>query len=213
MLLEAPPPLRHISSTPISLGSASTMLDKYMENSETYAHLHPDAMITPEGVTFNAQGGALGNPLMHHLRRVAAGLRGEYLEPDLSLEDIDDDQQNATADITVTTGGKKLGKKSKAAGEEDWQSMSEYQAEQGGIEIGDVGDRTYVVQQGGEEPAVQVTGSKGKESKKRKEQADDAQAGANGHMDKAARKKAKKERDAQRKRDKAAAAAQSNKSD
>lgn len=204
MLLEAPPPLRHVSSTPISLSSASTILDKYMQNSETHAHLHPDAVITPEGVTFNAQGGALGNPLMHHLRRVAAGLRGEYLEPDLSLDDVDDDQQGAVADIAVTTGGKKLGKKTKAAAaaEEDWQDMAEYQAEQGGIEIGEVGDRTHVVQEGGEEPEIQITGSKGK---KRKDQTDDAQAGADGEVDKAARKRAKKERAMQRKRENAAA--------
>ncbi|RMZ74142.1 hypothetical protein GMOD_00005001 [Pyrenophora seminiperda CCB06] len=82
--------------------------------------------------------------------------------------------------------------------------MAEYQAEQGGIEIGDVGDRTHLVLQGGKVPAVQVTGSMGIQSKKRKEQADDAHAAAIGDVDKAVRKKAKKERDLQRKREKAA---------
>ncbi|KAG9377855.1 hypothetical protein A1F94_010971 [Pyrenophora tritici-repentis] len=88
MPLEAPPPVRHVSSTPMSSTSASAMLDKYLKNSEIHAHLHPDAMITPRGVTFNAQGGALGNPLMHHLRRVAAEQRGE--EPDTRKEHVDD---------------------------------------------------------------------------------------------------------------------------
>ncbi|KAA8627270.1 hypothetical protein Ptr902_08701 [Pyrenophora tritici-repentis] len=105
MPLEAPPPVRHVSSTPMSSTSASAMLDKYLKNSEIHAHLHPDAMITPRGVTFNAQGGALGNPLMHHLRRVAAGLHGEHLEADLSLLDLHDDHHHHVADIAPEQRG------------------------------------------------------------------------------------------------------------
>jgi len=197
MLLEAPPPRRHISSTPTSLASASSILQKYLQNSETHAHLHPDALITPDGVTSNAQGGSMGNPLMHHLRRVAAGLRGEYLEPDRTL-DVDEEEEDA-AGASTGTGGKS------AAAIEDWQDMAAYQAEQGGIEIGEVGERTNVVQDGVEEPEVQS-----KEKKKRKkDQVDGEQAPAHGKLDKEARKKAKKERDLQRKRENAARAKKS----
>ncbi|KAI0583120.1 hypothetical protein TUN199_03155 [Pyrenophora tritici-repentis] len=121
MPLEAPPPVRHVSSTPMSSTSASAMLDKYLKNSEIHAHLHPDAMITPRGVTFNAQGGALGNPLMHHLRRVAAGLHGEHLEADLSLLDLHDDHHHHVADIASTP-------------EDGLQGMADYQPEQRGEE-------------------------------------------------------------------------------
>ena len=139
----------------------------------------------------------MGNPLMHHLRRVAAGLRGEYLEPDRTL-DVDEEEEDA-AGASTGTGGKS------AAAIEDWQDMAAYQAEQGGIEIGEVGERTNVVQDGVEEPEVQS-----KEKKKRKkDQVDGEQAPAHGKLDKEARKKAKKERDLQRKRENAARAKKS----
>jgi hypothetical protein len=200
MILEAPPPRRHISSAPISLSDASSILEKYLSNSETHPHLHPDATITPEGVSFNAQGGAMGNPIMHHLRRVAAGMRGEYQEPDRAL-DLEDEQQNVTADVTITGGLKKQSKKA-AGAEEDWQDLAAYQAEQGEIEIGEIGDRSNVVQEGGEEPRVQST--KSKDKKKRSNEQVEEQGAASGQIDKEARKRAKKERDQQRKKDKAA---------
>ncbi|USP75375.1 hypothetical protein yc1106_02649 [Curvularia clavata] len=194
MLLEAPPPRRHISSAPVSLSATSATLDKYLQNSETHAHLHPDALITPDGITFNAQGGAMGNLLMHHLRRVAAGLRGEYLAPDKSL-DVEEEE-------AAGAGAKGNGS---AAADEGWQDMASYQAEQGAVEIGEVGDRTNVVQEGGEEPQVQT-----KDKKKRKKgQAEDEKVLAEGEVDKEARKKAKKERDLQRKRENAAKAKKS----
>ncbi|EMD85104.1 hypothetical protein COCC4DRAFT_153758 [Bipolaris maydis ATCC 48331] len=197
MLLEAPPPRRQVSSVPVSLNDASAVLEKYLQNSETHAHLHPDALITPDGVTFNAKGGAVGNLLMHHLRRVAAGLRGEYLEPDTTLE-AQDEALDAAAD----------GEGSKNTGaDQEWQDAATYQAEQGGIEIGDVGNRTNVVQEGEQEPPVQINGTK----KRKQDQAHDhsQQSPPDGQVDKDARKKAKKERDLQRKRDNAAKAKKS----
>lgn len=200
MILEAPPPRRHISSAPISLSDASGILEKYLSNSETHPHLHPDATITPEGVAFNAQGGAMGNPIMHHLRRVAAGMRGEYQEPERAL-DLEEDQQDFTADVTVSGGKGKTGKKA-AGADDDWQDLASYQAEQGDIEIGEIGDRTNVVQEGGEEPQVQSP--KNKDRKKRKNEQAEEPVVADGQIDKEARKKAKKERDQQRKKEKAA---------
>jgi hypothetical protein len=196
MFLEAPAPRRHISSAPVSLDAASAIVSTYLQNSETHAHLHPDANITPEGITFNAQGGAMGNPLMHHLRRVAAGLRGEYLEPDKTLDEEENGVQDG-APAGVVLGSKKPGKgrKEYAAVEEDWQDMASYQAEQG-IEIDELGPRTNVVQEGGEEPEVQAP-SEGK--KRKKDQVE--QGDADGKLDKAARKKAKKERDQQMRRE------------
>jgi hypothetical protein len=196
MLLEAPPPRRHISSASVSLSTASAILQKYLQNSEAHAHLHPDALITPDGVTFNAQGGSMGNPLMHHLSRVAAGLRGEYLEPERTLDAEEEEEGEGKDSVAGGQGGKG------AAVQEDWQDMASYQAEQGGIEIGEVGDRTNVVQEGGEEPEVQSKDNK----KRKKDQADGQQAPADGQMDKEARKKAKKDRDLQRKRENAAKA-------
>jgi hypothetical protein len=127
-------------------------------------------------------------------------MRGEYQEPDRAL-DLEDDQQNVTADVTVTGGLKKQSKKA-AGAEEDWQDLAAYQAEQGEIEIGEIGDRSNVVQEGGEEPRVQST--KSKDKKKRSNEQVEEQGAASGQIDKEARKRAKKERDQQRKKDKAA---------
>ena len=147
----------------------------------------------------------MGNPLMHHLRRVAAGLRGEYLEPDKTLDEEEDGVQDGAPAAGVVLGSKKPGKGRKefAAVDEDWQDMASYQAEQG-IEIDELGPRTIVVQEGGEEPEVRASegsGKEGKEGKKRKKEQVDEEGAVDGKLDKAARKKAKKDREQQEKRE------------
>ncbi|KAI8935820.1 hypothetical protein NX059_007337 [Plenodomus lindquistii] len=195
MSLEAPPPSRPISSVPISQSTASRILDAYLSNSEAHAHLHPDALITPTGVTFSSHGGPMGGVVMHNLRRVAAGLRGEYLEPEKTPEP-EGEEGIAGAEVGGKGGAgvKGVNKKTRKGGEEGWLD-AEVAAEQGdGLVTGDVGDRTNGVVDGGEEPEVQVTGEKRKA----------AGESGDGKMSKEARKKAKKERDLQRKRDKEA---------
>lgn len=194
MSVDAPPPSRHISSTSISVAAASQMLDTYLRNSELHPHLHPDALITPTGVTFSSHGGPTGGVVMHNLRRVAAGLRGEYLEPEPTPEP--EEEQIAEEFGSGGRGGKKDKRKRSAAVDvEGWQDKEEYEREEGGIEIGEIGDRVNVVQDGGEEPEVEVTdGTSGKKRRKGEEGGDEK-------LDKAARKKAKAERNLQRKRD------------
>ena len=38
--------------------------------------------------------------------------------------------------------------------EEDWQDLEEFQREQGGVEVGEIGDRSNFVEDGGAEPPV-----------------------------------------------------------
>ena len=83
---EALPPYRHLSSNPITAEHASSIVATYLANSESHAHLHPDALITPTGVQFSSHGGSTGGVVLHNLRRVAAGLRGEHLDPEPSPE-------------------------------------------------------------------------------------------------------------------------------
>lgn len=186
MVPDAPAPHRLVSSKPVTTADASTMLQTYITNSETHPHLHPDALITPTGVTFSSHGGPTGGVVMHNLRRIAAGLRGEYLEPEPTPE----------PEVEEGAEGEKpwKGNKGKAKGtkttftdkvEVEWQDKEAYEREQGEVEIGELGDRTNVVQEGAEEPQVEVSGEKRKGDK----------------LDKEARKKAKKERDALRKKE------------
>ena len=74
-----------------------------------------------------------------------------------------------------------------------WQDLSEFEREQGGTEIGELGQRDNFVQSGGEPPVVQVVddADQGDASNKRK-----------ANEDKEARKRAKKERNKEFKRDK-----------
>lgn len=139
---------------------------------------------------------------MHNLRRVAAGLRGEYLEPERTPEP-EEDQDAVTEGLG---NGRKSGKdrkgdrggnKSKSTEDDEWQDMAEYEREEGVVEVGDIGTRTTIVQEGGEESDVQVTG--GAQDGKRKRAAVDSEAVA--QLSKEARKKAKKEKNQQRKRD------------
>lgn len=187
MVPDAPPPHRFISSQPISISEASSILQTYITHSEAHPHLHPDALITPTGVTFSSHGGPTGGVVMHNLRRIAAGLRGEYLEPEPTPEP---EEVEGEAD-KAWKGNKGKGKKTTFTDAEvgvvevEWQDKEAYEREQGEMEIGDVGERTRVVQEGGDEPVIEVAGDKRKGDKLSKED----------------RKKAKKERDAQRKKD------------
>jgi hypothetical protein len=197
MSLEAPPPSRRISSAPISTADASRMLDTYLTNSEAHPHLHPDAQITSTGVSFSSHGGPLGSVAMHNLRRIAAGLRGEFLEPEKTPEpEEDEDQDDFGASLKFT---KKGGKKRS----EGWQDKAEFEREEGVYGVGDIGDRTNVVQDGGEEPEVQITGGpQVGGSKKRKTDAVTVEGEGEEGMSKEARKAAKKQRNKQEKRDK-----------
>lgn len=193
MVPDAPPPHRLISSKPVSVSDASAVLQTYIANSEAHPHLHPDALITPTGVTFSSHGGPTGGVVMHNLRRIAAGLRGEYLEPDLTPEP---EEEEAAGEDRGWKGKKGKGTKTTFTDPEagtvqiEWQDKETYEREQGEMEIGDLAHRANVVGDGGEEPDLELTGGKRKADKDE-----------GGKLDKEARKKAKKERDALRKKE------------
>jgi hypothetical protein len=178
------PPHRIHASTPLSLSAAHTLLSTYLALSETSPHLHPDGLLTTAGAQFATSAGPLGGVVLHNLRRVEAGLRGEHLEPEA------EEQEDAVAE--QLDAGKKLeggaGEKRKVeAAEEGWQDIEEWQREQGPV-VGEIGERSNFVAEGVEEPVVvehKVVGGKG-----------------SGKVDKAARKKAKKERAEKEKREK-----------
>ncbi|KAJ4370417.1 hypothetical protein N0V83_004935 [Neocucurbitaria cava] len=203
MSLEARPPNRHISSTPTSLTSASRLLETYLANSERHPHLHPDALITPNGVTFSSHGGPTGGVVMHNLRRVAAGFRGEYLEPERTPQpEEDQDAVFEDLDSWVKSGEHTMsgegGKKSNPSKDDEWQDMAEYEREEGVVEVGEIGTRTTFVQEGSQEPDVQVTGV-AQDGKRKRGGAGDSEAV--GKLSKEARKKAKKEKNQQWKRE------------
>lgn len=172
------------------------MLSTYITNSESHAHLHPDSSITPEGITFSSKGGPEGNVVMHNLRRIAAGMRGEYMAPEKTPEPEDDE-----------TEGQTFSKKRKTALNDDWQDKAEYEREEGVMEIGEIGERSNFVQEGGEEPEVEVTAGAQEDGAAKRRKVAESRGGLS---EKEAKKLAKKEKQMQRKRDDAKARANKN---
>lgn len=67
----------HHSSRSVDPDEALTLLQAYLAASETNAWLHPDAILSERGPRI--AGTMEGGLTMHNLRRVEAGLRGEWL--------------------------------------------------------------------------------------------------------------------------------------
>jgi hypothetical protein len=78
------PPLRTRPAEPVSAAAALEMLQAFLDAAATSAHLAPNAMLQPGGPASQGRPGA--SLVMHNLKRVEAGLRGEWLAPRLDLD-------------------------------------------------------------------------------------------------------------------------------
>lgn len=177
------PPYRAHSSHQLSIEAAQSLLSTYLTESESSPHLHPDALLSTAGVQFSTHGGPMGGLVLHNLRRVEAGLRGERLAPDPEPESDDRVLDGLIEESGAKLQGKSWKRKLNDV-EEGWQDLEEFQREQGRVEVGEIGDRSNFVEDGSAESPVLATGSAGK-------------------VDKEARKKAKKEREQEKKRKRA----------
>ncbi|TAQ85867.1 hypothetical protein B7494_g5828 [Chlorociboria aeruginascens] len=126
--MSAFPPHRSIPSVPISQEIALKYLNIYLEATKSSPYLLPNARLEPSGPT---AGSSNSSVVIHNLQRVEAGLRGEWLAPNLDSEENAgpvaggfDDGTNTAAD-NMEVGG--------------WQDLDEYQREQDVIEEGDAG--------------------------------------------------------------------------
>jgi hypothetical protein len=108
------------------------------------------------------------------------------LEPETTPEPEEKEQQDKGA---ATTNGE-----NQDGAQQGWQDMSEYEREEGGFEVGELGDRSNFVASGGDAPGVEPTAAlQEQEEVGSKRKAKD---------DKEARKKAKKERNKEFKKQK-----------
>jgi hypothetical protein len=141
-MMSAFPPVRSLKSIPISTEEALQRLQSYLEASKSNPALLPNATLQVDGP--KAQSESASNLVIHNLKRVEAGLRGEWLAPSLELEG---DGMGGLGSLPVPGNGD-VGEED-AIGEE-WQDLDEYQREQS-IEIGEVGPRETGIGQEGEE--------------------------------------------------------------
>jgi len=117
---------------PISQDIALKFLSSYLEATKTSPHLLPNARLESSGPT---AGSSASSVTIHNLKRVEAGLRGEWLAPTLDLEEGKvtvaegmDDGTNKGQDVNEEAEG------------EGWMDLDEYQREQS-IEGGEIGER------------------------------------------------------------------------
>ena len=151
------PPHRLHSSHPIPPSEALDLLSKYIESAATDPSLHPNALLTENGPT--SQGTSAGL-VLHNLKRVEAGLRGEHLGADLSFAEFGGDGQT---DLKAQFNGDTLGPKASRATETlevdggDWQDKEDFDREQD-IEEGDIGERSQAARtEDTEVPRVNIT--------------------------------------------------------
>lgn len=77
------PPARPVKTVPLPPNVALSTLQTFLTATEKHPYLHPDSLIQPGGVSFASSGnGPTGGLILHHLRRIAAGLNGESLIPE-----------------------------------------------------------------------------------------------------------------------------------
>ena len=146
------PPHRLHSSHPVAPSEALSLLSSYLETAATEAYLQPNALLT-EGGPVSATSGPNTGLIIHNLKRVEAGLRGEHLSTDLELDKLAGEDQ-ADQDV-VTTGGALAMMKVITAngdgavdeddmGQEGWQDKAEFEHKQD-VEVGEVGERAQAV--------------------------------------------------------------------
>lgn len=199
-----PPAFDHASLTKtLTASAAQAQLAAFLTKTETSPFLHPDALLSPHGISYAAQSGPTGGLAIHHLRRIAAGLRGENLVAETAEELAqfgaaadeaelpagDDSRVNALIaagdDVRRKKNSDEISQWAEASTgtrfDEEGMDLDEYQLEQQPLE-GEVGEieGAPVVQQNGLPPKIVHE--------------DDASKRPLTEKDKAARRQAKKAR-------------------
>ncbi|KAI4259446.1 MAG: hypothetical protein LQ352_000754 [Teloschistes flavicans] len=135
------PPTNHHSGQRITTHRAQQLLARFLDQTTTDASLHPNALLTEHGPITPSSGST--GLVLHNLKRVEAGLRGEHLAADLSFktfggEGLPDLMGNGILNGSFTRQHGKEGEKEDF--QEDWQDKDEYEREQA-IEQGEIGPR------------------------------------------------------------------------
>ena len=132
------PPSRHHVTRQVSPSKALSAVSNYLLTAGTDASRHPNALFMKAGMTTPSSGTHQFGLVLHNLKRVEAGLRGERLIADLVLD----------GNGEVESHGLQLGaqdllrddRNSFAGNTEGWQEKAEFEREQD-IEQGDIGER------------------------------------------------------------------------
>ena len=163
------PPAVHHSTIPISTSEALSLLSAYLEATSADPSLHPRAPLTEHGPVAPLSGSNTGL-VLHNLRRVEAGLRGENLGEDLTFQKYGGDGLPELMPNGVAEGASKHAHRDPSyddkqegveAVESEWQDKSEYERQQEVVQ-GDIGQRANAgsggfQEEGGSVPRVKAT--------------------------------------------------------
>lgn len=164
------PPHRLHTSKRVPPTHALSLLSAYLEATATDPSLHPNALHTDNGPIAPSAGANTGL-VLHNLRRVEAGLRGEWLGPDVIKEFGGEDDS-----VTLGAGETPIGVTGQGQPslemDGEWQDKEEYEREQDVVQ-GDIGERDNPVDggfegDGGGVPKVTATKSRGEVEARRK---------------------------------------------
>ena len=89
------PPYREHASRPVAPSEALSLIQAYLAASASDASLHPNALLTEQGPVSATAGSDIGL-VLHNLRRLEAGLRGEHMEADPNLEKFGATKESTT---------------------------------------------------------------------------------------------------------------------
>ena len=172
------PPHRLHSSTQVPPSRALSLLSAYLEATATDPSLHPNALLTENGPITPSSGSSTGL-VLHTLKRVEAGLRGEHLAADLKFDKFGGDgvpelMPGKAGNPVATMGGNQM-EHPVGAGEGEWQDKDEFEREQE-VVGGDVGDRDNAVEdsfeeEGGRVPMVKSVSTKSMKEKEERKKA------------------------------------------
>ena len=125
------PPMRHHESQRISPSHAQQLLSEFLEATTMDPSLHPNALLTENGPVVVSSGSV--GLVLHNLKRVEAGLRGEHLAADLTFKDFGGEGLPALTRGKIHHSGKETeeskGRADKAPAQ-GWQDKAEYEREQ-----------------------------------------------------------------------------------
>ena len=162
------PPHRLHSSNQTPPSEALTLLSAYLHAATTDPSLHPNALLTENGPITPSSGSATGL-VLHNLKRVEAGLRGEHLAADLTFEKLGG---KGLPDLMPNVGVLETGQEAASGAkkgqpnldmEGEWQDKEEFEREQEVVQ-GELGNRENGVdggfeEEGGQVPRVRATKS------------------------------------------------------
>ncbi|KAL8914627.1 MAG: hypothetical protein Q9171_000808 [Xanthocarpia ochracea] len=131
--------MRLRESQRISPSHTQQLISEFLEATTMDPSLHPNALLTENGPVVVSSGSV--GLVLHNLKRVEAGLRGEHLAADLTFKDFGGEGLPAFTRDKIRNNGTET-EESKAQADQapaqGWQDKAEYEREQE-VEQGELG--------------------------------------------------------------------------